>query len=375
MSDEKPSPRSPRLYLRGRVWWGWAYDREGKRVSFSTRCTKLRAAEAALAREEKRLQGDSAPAKGKRHTLKEALDYLVQYGCADNSPATKDMYEAKGEHLKKHFGDDMNVNDLTSDLVREYIVARQKVPVENVTILKELVTLRKGLWLAKDRGFLALDPRVIVPKFKVVYKPRTRHLTEKEFKGLIGYFSDTTLQTKLGKQDTHRVVSRLKRLPWLALAVYTGGRSSEVEQLRWEEHIDLEHRTIILPGTKTQRALRKIPMSEPLAKFLEAMPNKNGPVVEPWHNQRRDLADACDALGFERVSPNDLRRTFASWMKQSGEDSWVVAQLLGHTTARMVELVYGRLNEKVMRSAIAKLPDAGLEHPVIKTDRSKGAAK
>ena len=40
-------------------------------------------------------------------------------------------------------------------------------------------------------------------------------------------------------------------------------------------------------------------------------------------------------------TPNDLRRTFASWLKQSGQDSLVVARLMGHTSTRMVELVYG----------------------------------
>ena len=47
-------------------------------------------------------------------------------------------------------------------------------------------------------------------------------------------------------------------------------------------------------------------------------------------------------LRIERVSPNDLRRTFASWLKQASVDSFVVAQLLGHSSSRMVEMVYYR---------------------------------
>jgi hypothetical protein len=35
----------------------------------------------------------------------------------------------------------------------------------------------------------------------------------------------------------------------------------------------------------------------------------------------------------------------------------VVAQLLGHSSTRMVELVYGRLNEATLQRAVAKLPD------------------
>jgi integrase len=46
---------------------------------------------------------------------------------------------------------------------------------------------------------------------------------------------------------------------------------------------------------------------------------------------------------------------FASWLKQAGVDSMVVAKLLGHTTSRMVELVYGHLNDATTQAAFAKL--------------------
>ena len=60
--------------------------------------------------------------------------------------------------------------------------------------------------------------------------------------------------------------------------------------------------------------------------------------------------------GLARVSPNDLRRTFASWLKQAQVDSFVVAQLLGHSSSRMVELVYGRLDAKTLEGAVNRLP-------------------
>lgn len=49
--------------------------------------------------------------------------------------------------------------------------------------------------------------------------------------------------------------------------------------------------------------------------------------------------------------------TEASWLKQRGVDSKVVADLLGHTSTRMVDLVYGQLNDAVLIAATSLLPD------------------
>ena len=39
-------------------------------------------------------------------------------------------------------------------------------------------------------------------------------------------------------------------------------------------------------------------------------------VLEKWGNVCRDLAALCHQLGIPPVTPNDLRRTFGSWMVQ-----------------------------------------------------------
>jgi len=171
----------------------------------------------------------------------------------------------------------------------------------------------------------------------VRYVPRDRYLTEAEFALL-----DAALPER--------------RRTWVHFAVYTGARASEVEAVRWDRHVNLDGRQIILPGTKTAKSHRKIALAEPLAEILSAEARRDGPVVEPCPNVRRDLAAACKRAGISRVSPNDLRRTFASWLKQAGVDSMTVAKLLGHTSSRMVELVYGRLNDLTYQNAVAMLP-------------------
>src|SRR5262249_1620872 len=63
---------------------------------------------------------------------------------------------------------------------------------------------------------------------------------------------------------------------------------------------------------------------------------------EPWPYVNRDLARACKAAKVPKVTPNDLRRTFASLLVQDGVPLDVVAKLMGHASSAMVYRVYGR---------------------------------
>jgi hypothetical protein len=78
-------------------------------------------------------------------------------------------------------------------------------------------------------------------------------------------------------------------------------------------------------------------------------------------NVGRDLPAACKRAGISRATPNDLRRTHATWLKQDGMDSAVVARLLGHRSTKMVDLVYGKLDEETLRRAVLTLPGSSWE--------------
>ncbi len=100
--------------------------------------------------------------------------------------------------------------------------------------------------------------------------------------------------------------------------------------------VDLGRGWLHIPGTKTARSDRWVPIPAPLNDLLAGVPEeeRDGAVVERWANARRDLGLACDRVGIDRVSPTDVRRTYASWLKQAGTDSAVVAKLLGHSSTR-----------------------------------------
>jgi integrase len=332
---EDTNMASDRLYRRinGGVWYGWFYDDQKNRIRISTRCTNRRAAAAVLHKAEQAAHGVLV---GHSHTLNDALEHLLAFGCVDCSEATTSMYEWKAGHLLRLFGEEREVNSLSMDLVRQYIATRQEEGAKAGTIAKELVTLRRTLALAKERGLFGRDPKMVIPKFRVRYQPRDRWLTEQEFGALVEHLP-------------------AKRRLWVLLAALAGPRLSEVERARWED-VDLDEAWLLLPGTKTQKSRRRVPIAPALATALREVKKASGPVIEHWHNVRRDLSQACAKAGIAKVTPNDLRRTFASWLKQAGKDSLVVARLLGHTSTRMVELVYGHLSNREYRDAVDALP-------------------
>ena len=325
-----------RLYKRGAIWYARIYLPDGRRSRISTQCTDRRAAEAALRDFERRAQGSTDSATHTpAHTVADALNYLVDKGAADVAPGTVRMYIEKGGHLVRLLGEH-DVNGLTSDGLLSYIHQRLNEGAARETVRKELSTLRRALTLAKERRLMQSEPRNVFPSFRVRYQPRQRYLTQEEVVKLLGQLPS---QWQL----------------WVMIAILTGGRDSEVDGLRWEQ-IDFDRSTVFLSGTKTAKSRRTIPLPSLLAQWLLPRRQPTGLVVGDWPNVRRDLAAACERAGIDRVSPNDLRRTYASWLKQNGIDSYIVAQLLGHTTARMVELVYGRLDIVTLSRAVSTLP-------------------
>ncbi len=326
---DRPFRKNP-----GGPWYGWFYTPDGQRIRFCTYCTDRRAATLAL-REREREAFAPARATTDAGTLEDALRYMIEDSSSDVAEATLGMYAQKAGHLLRLMGS-IEMRALHHDDVQRYVNARLAEKAARGTVQKELIALRRTLALAKQRGKLRTDPRDLIPKFKAPYTPRERYLRPEQVEALLA------------------VLEPGRRL-WVALAVFTSGRLSEVERLRWE-HVNLAEGTILLPGRKTARSRRRVPIRPELAALLEALPTRDGPLVEPWANVRRDLAVACKHAGVPKVTPNDLRRTFCSLLKQQGTDSMVVARLMGHSSTRMVDLVYGQLAPETYTAAMRAFP-------------------
>lgn len=332
-----------RIYKRGDAYWGDFQALDGRRVRLSLRTQdrvvakeRLRAAELAAA----------DPRAGEQpRPLSAALDYLIAVACNDRSAATRSFYEQKARHLIRVLGD-VAIESIDRAAVAAYAKTRIDEGAHPHTVGKELIALRRALKEQHEIRPLPRPPGEVMITWRSHYQPITRYHTPEQFAALL------------------QAAPPARQL-WIVIAVYTGGNLSEVTKID-RTHVDLAAGTLRIPGTKRQARNRLQPIAEPLRPWLAAHLEAHrdpatgavrpGPIVGPWRNATRDLAQYCARAGVPRVTTNDLRRTYASWLKQAGVDSSAVAALMGHTSTRMVDLVYGKLAPATLRAAVAHLP-------------------
>lgn len=269
------------------------------------------------------------------YCIAHALEDLFLRGLSDNAEGTKHCYRQRAGHLVRVLGASP-LASLHIDHVQSYVDQRQREKAASESIRKELCVLRRSLELARRRGATCPDVDSVFPRFRTRYVPRKLWLTRDQVDLVLAELS-----------------APARRL-FVLTAVYSGACLSELVRLSWED-ISFPESRIHLRGKKTEKRDRVIPLHPRLAFELLPLRRPAGLVLEPWQNLRRDLALACKKAGVPRVSPNDLRRTFASWLVQAGVPSFQVGALLGHTSSAMVERVYGRLTFDALAEALKKL--------------------
>jgi integrase len=117
------------------------------------------------------------------------------------------------------------------------------------------------------------------------------------------------------------------------LALMMGLRRNEIAKLRGRD-VDLGGRVLIVRGTKTVNAMRRLEAPGILAPLLAELAGKVGSTGylfgAPNHWLRDTVQSACYFAGVPRVSPHGLRGTFATLATSAGAAAHVVAQALGH---------------------------------------------
>jgi len=329
-----------RIYKRGKTWWCVYYD-GAKRVRCSTKCTDKKAAED-RAREFERIAADPIHPSRYQATIADAVNLLIatrteQSKAGVRSARTVDFYTQKSGHWTRVLRAEFKLSVLAPRDVDRFISQRRDEGASENTISKELVTMRAALKLARRADLWFGDPNAMIPAgFSSGYKPRERALSMPEIQRLLGELEP----------------DRAARVAYIAA---TSARRGESDRARRDDVYAGEY--VRLHGTKTERAARIVPVTtiegkQLLEYALNHAQGEGDMLFRPWGNMVRDLKLACRRAGIDPCGPNDLRRTFATWLRAAGASPDLIAPTMGHVDSRMVERVYGRLDPMQLAALI-----------------------
>lgn len=327
-----------------RTWYAWVPDGRGSTRLVSTHCTDKKAAEAA-ANDLERCAVDPTYASAHETSIERVLaDYAASRKRMKRAEATLKFVAEKSGHIKRVLVDAEGVRMaklVNHPLMLKYVDRRQAEGASNSTILKELGVFKAAWRLARRNGYVGFSADDWMPELESDGVARTRWLTPWEVVGIA-----TVLHEK-----PHRMAV-------VAFAVATGCDASALWRARRED-VAPDRSWARIHGTKRKSRERTahLPLPEQRSLLDWAVAHADGTdgvLFTRWGNIRRDLADACTKLGIPRCSPNDLRRSYAKWLRNAGIEPALVGPAMGHADGRMVERVYGKMTDSELGDVMAK---------------------
>lgn len=294
----------------------------------------------------------------RRFTVAQALDEFLERDVPERNlaPATIEVYRWAADLIRADLGttrlEKLTVDDVEAMLDR--LAERDDRPLSRASLVKVRGTLQRAVEFAVKRRKTSTN----VAKFATISHHASRGEQRKALK----------------PSDARRLLDALRgeRLGLMfAMSLRLGLRPGEAAGLWW---CDVEGgvvnvtrglrringRAVIADEVKTAASRRTIELPEDLAEWLTdhrkayaaellAAPTwaddrlvfatPAGEVVAP-HVSRPQLAAICRRADVPVVTPNELRHSCASLLSDSGVPLELIADLLGHTTTRMVDATY-----------------------------------
>lgn len=210
------------------------------------------------------------------------------------------------------------------------------------TMRNELGLIRKALYWAKDKRFIADVPKIKLPPMP---ESEVDHLTKAEFRRFLA--GCVAPHVKLFAQ----------------LAVTTGARSTALLELPWVR-VDLDRRIINLnPAGRIQSENKRratIPINDRLYPLLvESKEAAMTPFVIETGGQRiKSIKKGVAAAAIRskvHCTPHMFRHSAAVWMAEARTPMSEIAAYLGHRNTAVTERVYARFHPDYLRRAAKAL--------------------
>lgn len=258
-------------------------------------------------------------------------------------------------------------NDLTIDLINDYIIFRKDIRQNsNETINKALTPLMRGTSLAVSRGLM---DATILMQLEGMYLPPTKSMTEKEVK----YLTEEQIKQFIALYDKVKYPRTRDIMDMFLFAFNACGlRVSDVITLKWNE-VDIAERTInkvLVKGKKPH----ELYLNDNAVEILERWEGRfdefvfgllptgfdtsDEEIVNKYRlNKNRTLRNSLKALGDKMQLPFNLtfhvaRHTFAVHALNRGVDVHKVSTLMGHGSVTVTEQTYAKFLPKKLKEEV-----------------------
>jgi integrase len=230
------------------------------------------------------------------------------------------------------------------------------------TIMDYMKPLTGTLALALRRGYIAVNPCSLLTRDD---RPAQRQ------KNPDHVWSDEEIESLIGAAErmAHKPEARYDYAPLIRTALYTGLRIGELLGLQWQD-VDLQEdvlhvrrqwtRTGEYGPTKSNAAIRDIPLSDEMTKYLAALKLRSryardddpvfaSKIGRPFGHRnatRRGFEPAAKLAEIDGISFHSMRHAFASRMIARGIEPVTLAKLMGHEDARITLSRYAHVYDK-----------------------------
>ncbi|WP_342638753.1 site-specific integrase [Orientia tsutsugamushi] len=191
---------------------------------------------------------------------------------------------------------------------------------------------------------------------------RSRYVTNEEMGRLMA-----VLKEKENSQLTE-LQKRAERLGkiFTFISLFTGARKSNVLEMRWDE-MSLSEKIWCIPKTKSKSGKTLyVGLADALItilKYLKQETNSEWVLPSPRDNSKHwsNMAIQCawDKIRTKARIPDvtihDLRRTFATWSINNGEELRTIAEILGHSRISTTAEIYTKISIEKVKAATNKV--------------------
>jgi integrase len=293
-------------------------------------------------------------AQGQFNLLKKApklKEWAEKYLKTVDHPNTRRRYECSKEKLVAFFGEETQLDHVSTARIEQFKQHRREAKVKPSTINRDLRFLSQILKQAQRERCLARSPFDLTKFFLNESRDRRKpHILTFE------------------EQEKLLAVASPRLRVFTVLGVETGMRTGEMLSLRWED-IDFLNGVIQVGRSKSQAGIRAVPVSATCRTELLRWRNLIGPtfserVFPNFDNRRHRLqnggrkawAKALKKAGLPFFPSYYLRHSFASRLTTAGVSPLTIAQMLGHSSTQIVPR-YAQVMDQNRLDAVKKLEE------------------